>query len=88
MHAILNYAREAIRLKELEIEHLRIQHETQQKRFMLWTRLIAIVAYFLIFAMIVLLPQSPGHSMDLHGWLPLYIPFGVFVFIYTFRKVK
>ena len=46
MHAKLNYAREAIRLKELEIEHLRIQHETQQKRFMLWTRLIAIVAYF------------------------------------------
>ena len=55
---------------------------------MLWTRLIAIVAYFLIFAMIVLLPQSPGHSMDLDGWLLLYIPYGVFVFIYTFRKVK
>ena len=43
---------------------------------------------FLVFAMIVLLPQSPGHSMDLQGWLLLYIPFGVFVFIYTFRKVK
>ena len=43
-------------MKELEIEHLRGRHETQQKRFMLWTRLIAIVASFLIFAMIVLLP--------------------------------
>ena len=81
-------AREAIRLKELEIEHLRLQHETQQKRFMMWTRLIAIIAYFLIFALIVLLPHNPGHSMDLRSWLLLYIPLGVFVFIFTFRKVK
>ena len=55
---------------------------------MMWTRLIAIIAYFLIFALIVLLPQDPGHSMDLRSWLLLYIPLGVFVFIFTFRKVK
>lgn len=55
---------------------------------MMWTRLIAIIAYFLIFALIVLLPHDPGHSMDLRSWLLLYIPLGVFVFIFTFRKVK
>lgn len=80
-------AREAIRLKELEIEHLRLQHETQQKHFMMWTRLIAIIAYFLIFALILLLPQD-SQSMDIRSWLLLYIPLGVFVFIFTFRKVK
>lgn len=77
-------ANETIRLKELEIELLRMQDETRQKRFGLWMRLIVVLAYFMILAGIIFLPNTD----DLRAIVVFFIPFGVFLFRLMFRKQK
>jgi len=82
--------REAIRLKELEIELLRLQNETRQKRFAIMMKVSIVLAYFIILAAVIFLPDlAPAlkHS-NIQSLSVLLIPVGGLVVYFYFKKNK
>lgn len=80
--------RESIRLKELEIELLKLQHSTKQERFGAAMRFVSVVVYFVLLAAMLLISTfSSNENVDyLRFYLLLLIPLGFAVVFVAFRK--